>query len=286
MVSHRELLAFGLTPEAIRHRVRTGRLIRKAHGVYAVGTPNLTREGERMVAVLRCGAGAVLSSLSAAVHYGMTKREPPQFHVTVPSNRRPRVDGIRIRRRDLPPHERGEFDGIPITSPLRTIIDCSAELNERRQIEAMINSADSRDLVSAEDLHGALGDHDGEPGVPLLHEILDPATFVLTESEAERLFLPLARRAGLPKPASQQRFGKDRVDFYWPELNLVVEVDSLRYHRTTIQQQRDRERDHAHLAAARHWVRFTYYDIAHRPAYVVTTLESLLARLPSYTRAS
>jgi very-short-patch-repair endonuclease len=66
----------------------------------------------------------------------------------------------------------------------------------------------------------------------------------------------------------------------------VVEVDGLRYHRTTIQQQRDNERDHAHVLAERRWLRFTYHDIAHRPAYVVATLRGLLARLPSYTRAS
>jgi very-short-patch-repair endonuclease len=285
-ISHAQLRALGLSEDAIRHRVRTGRLHRKARGVYAVGNPNLTREGERMVAVLRCGEGAVLCSLSAAVHYGIRRWEPPHWYVTVPRHRNPRPTGFRIIRRDLPPRERGQYNDIPITSPLRTMIDCAAELDRRRPVEAMINAADARDLLSAEDLQLGLEHHEGEPGVPLLRTILDPATFVLTESEAERLFLPLAYRAGLPRPRSQRMLGEHRVDFYWPELNLVVEVDSLTYHRTHIQQQRDRERDHAHLLAERRWVRFTYHDIAHRPDYVVATLKGLLTRLPSYTRAS
>jgi hypothetical protein len=36
--------------------------------------------------------------------------------------------------------------------------------------------------------------------VRALREVLDRATFVLTDSELERRFLPIARRAGLPRP--------------------------------------------------------------------------------------
>ena len=39
------------------------------------------------------------------------------------------------------------------------------------------------------------------------------------------------------------------VDFFWPELRLVVETDGLRYHRTPAEQARDRLRDQAHTAA-------------------------------------
>ena len=46
-------------------------------------------------------------------------------------------------------------------------------------------------------------------------------------------------RAGLPKPLTQQWLHGFRVDFYWPELGLVVETDGLRYHRTAAQQARD-----------------------------------------------
>jgi very-short-patch-repair endonuclease len=31
-----------------------------------------------------------------------------------------------------------------------------------------------------------------------------------------------------------------RIDFYWPDLELVVETDGLRYHRTPEQQAKDR----------------------------------------------
>ena len=113
----------------------------------------------------------------------------------------------------------------------------------------------------------------------MLIEILDRDYFVLTESELERLFLPLAHGAGLPKPESQKRFGPHRVDFFWPDLNLVVEVDGLRYHRTPQQQAADRRRDQAHAAAGLTQLRFTYYQVAREPGHVQKTLTTVARRL-------
>ena len=48
------------------------------------------------------------------------------------------------------------------------------------------------------------------------------------------------------------------VDFYWPELGIVVEADGLRYHRTPSQQKRGLERDQAHLAAGMWPLRFSH----------------------------
>ena len=258
--------------------------------MYAVGTPNLTRNGERMVAVLRCGTGAVLCSLSAAVHYDIRRWEPREFHVNVPSGRNPRPPGIRVTRRDLPLHDRGEYDGVPITSPLRTILDSAADLRHERAIESMVNNADARDLVCAADLRTALDGYDGELGVPLVRDILDRDLFVLTDSDLERLFVPIAREAGLERPQSQVYVNGWRVDFYFASIGLVVECDSLRYHRTPLEQRRDRLRDQAHFAAGTPWTRYTHWQIARERAYVIEHLAKVAERLrstsPSYTRGS
>jgi very-short-patch-repair endonuclease len=65
-----------------------------------------------------------------------------------------------------------------------------------------------------------------------------PRGRVRLRSQLERRFLPLARKAGLPRPRTQQQLNGYRVDFYWPELKLVVETDGLTYHRTPAQQAR------------------------------------------------
>lgn len=59
-----------------------------------------------------------------------------------------------------------------------------------------------------------------------------------------------------------------RVDFYWPDLGLVVETDSLRYHRTPAKQAEDQRRDHAHIAAGRMPLRFTHWQVRYEPDHV------------------
>jgi hypothetical protein len=66
VVSRGQLLALGMHPQAVKHRVSTGRLHAVHRGVYAVGRRDLSRNGELMAAVLACGQGAVLSHRSAA----------------------------------------------------------------------------------------------------------------------------------------------------------------------------------------------------------------------------
>jgi very-short-patch-repair endonuclease len=66
-----------------------------------------------------------------------------------------------------------------------------------------------------------------------------------------------------------------KVDFFWPELGLVVETDGLRYHRTASQQLKDRRRDQAHTAAGFTVLRFTHRQVRHDPAHVVMTLRSV-----------
>jgi very-short-patch-repair endonuclease len=101
----------------------------------------------------------------------------------------------------------------------------------------------------------------------------------MTRSELERRFLPIARRVGLPPPLTKHHVNGYEVDFYWPELGLVVETDGLRYHRTPQQQARDLLRDQAHAAAEVERLRFTHDQIAHDPAHVERILAAVVRRL-------
>jgi hypothetical protein len=109
-------------------------------------------------------------------------------------------------------------------------------------------------------------------GVKRLRELLDGPTITLTTTELERLFLPLAFDAGLPAPQTQTWLDGYRVDFFWPELGLVVEADSLRYHRTPFKQASDKRRDNAHAGSGLTTLRFTHGQVCHEPAYVRATL--------------
>ncbi len=102
-------------------------------------------------------------------------------------------------------------------------------------LERAINQADGKDLIDPESLRLALEDFAGFPGVRPLREALDRRTYAMSRSELERRFRPIARRAGLPKPETCVKHNGFEVDFLWRDLGLVVETDSLRYHRTTAQ---------------------------------------------------
>src|SRR5204862_4567191 len=96
----------------------------------------------------------------------------------------------------------------------------------------------------------------------------------------ERPCLPLARRAGLPKPLTRVYVNGYEVDFYFPALGLVVETDGGTFHRTPTQQAIDRKRDNAHaVAPGPPPLRFTHGQIRYERAYVLEMLRKAAARL-------
>ncbi|HET7454082.1 MAG TPA: DUF559 domain-containing protein [Solirubrobacterales bacterium] len=181
------------------------------------------------------------------------------------------------RREALQPEEVTEHEGVAVTSPIRTLIDQATRLTPAR-LERAVNEADKLERVRADVLYAALDDHRGEPGVGPLRRLLDPLHFRLSDSELERAMRPVAKRAGLPVPETKAWVNEFEVDFFWPELGIVIEADGLRYHRTASQQRRDLERDQAHIAAGLWPLRFSHWQISREPAYVRKILRRVAAR--------
>jgi very-short-patch-repair endonuclease len=277
VVAHFQLLELGYTMSAIKHRIARGRLHPVRPAVYAVGRPDLTREGEWMAAVLTCGAAAVLSYATAAALWDIRKERERCIHVTVPAPFDRRQVGIRVHRRMLGADDVTRCSFIPVTTPIRTLLDLATAVSPP-DLEAAVNEVDKRDLVDPEALRTELDSRTGQHGVRPLRALLDRFTFTLTDSELERRFLRIVARMGWAMPQTQARVNGFRVDFYWPDLGLVVETDGLRYHRTPSQQARDRVRDQAHAAAGLAHLRFTHRQIRHDPGYVEKTVEALARR--------
>jgi very-short-patch-repair endonuclease len=59
----------------------------------------------------------------------------------------------------------------------------------------------------------------------------------------------------------------------------VVETDGLRYHRTPLQQARDRLRDQTHTSSGLTCLRFTHHQVAFEPRHVEATLAGVARRL-------
>ena len=74
-----------------------------------------------MAAVLACGPGAVLSHRAAGAEWAML-RWSGRDEVLVPSPRRAR-SGLIVRSANLPPDEVTVENDIPITTPVRTLLE-------------------------------------------------------------------------------------------------------------------------------------------------------------------
>lgn len=144
-----------------------------------------------------------------------------------------------------------------------------------------MNEADKLERVRADVLYAALDRHGGEPGVGALRRLLDPLHFRLSDSELEQAMRPVAKSVGLPVPETKVWVDEYEVDFFWPELGIVVEADGLRYHRTASQQRRGLERDQAHIAAGLWPLRFSHWQIAREPAHVRKILRRVATRTQS-----
>ncbi len=248
-------------------------------GLYSVGTRDLSPKGRWMAAVLACGETACLSHRSAGALYGLCKERNGVVEVSIRRSAKVRREGIKVHRRpSLPSDDVGTLHRIPVTSPVRTMVDLAAELPDKSLARA-VNEADKLDVVDVETLRSALHAYAGVPGAKRLAALLDRDTFVLTQEELERLFLPLAREVGLPLPLTGEIVNGYEVDFFWPELKLVVETDGLRYHRTPAAQAKDARRDQAHTAAGYARLRFSHHQVKHEPAYVKRILGETTARL-------
>jgi very-short-patch-repair endonuclease len=232
-----------------------------------------------MAAALACGPDAVLSHRSAAALWGFAKEHPDYIEVSVRRPSKPRLAGLRSHRRpSLPASEVSTRHGIPVTRPVQTFLDL-VTLMGPRDLERAINEADKRDVIDADALRRALDDYAGRPGVRPLRLILDKHTFRLSDDELERLFRPLAAKAGLPAPHTKVMVTEFEVDFFWPDLGLVVETDGWRYHRTPSAQTRDALRFQAHTAAGLTPLRFSHYQVKYEPHHVLDILRRTVAHL-------
>lgn len=241
VVTGRQLAAVGLGRHAVAHRVRSGWLRRRHRGVYIVG-PVESPHAEAMAAVLAVGDAALLSHYPAGALSEIVPAREGMPEVTVVGRDARGPAGVRVHRiRRLHPHDATRHQSIPVTSPARTLLDVATDLTHRDLTRA-VEEAQVRHLVTDVSLNEQFKRYPHHRGTPALREAIqtEPA---LTRSEAERRLLELIRAARLPAPQTNVRIGRHEVDFLWPELNLIGEVDGYAFHSSRAAFERDRQRD-------------------------------------------
>lgn len=282
-----QLRDLGLTSEEVRWRVRTGSLVARHQGVYAVvGAPATWRQAV-MAACLAAGPTAVASHRAAAVLWELRGFERAAVEVTSHRGGVPRLRGVRLHTTDtLGPADRDVRDGIPVTSVARTLLDVGAVASVTA-VDGALNDARRRGLVTPQWMWRTI-DRLGVPGrrgVRRLREVMelcDPS-HAPTESALEDGFLRIVRRYGHPIPQRQIRVGEMRLDFPFFPLPLVAEVDGRKWHIAEADKRRDRRRDNRLRAAGIAVVRFAWNDIRYWPDDVDADLTAALATAASAT---
>lgn len=273
-VTRRQLLDLGLTDDAIRHRLRTGRLFRVHPGVYSVGRPALTPLERGNAAVLACGPAGAMSYASAMVLWGYWRHWEPPFEVTIVGNRRPK--GIRVHRSTtLRRHDVTRQLGIRVTTPARTIFDISPRQNDKAFRRIVRNALHSPWLTEGQ-LADAVARHPNLSGAKRTATLLGlPGT--PPRSGWEDDFPAFCARYGLPTPVMGQPIGGYIVDALFAAERVIVELDSREFHMDAIAFEDDRERDAETLAHGFVTVRATWERIHERPQREADRLHAILA---------
>ena len=259
-------------------------------GVFAVGHDRVVGAGRMWVAVLAKGGpdGAVLSHRAAAGLWDLLPWPTGRIDVTTRRRRRS-TRAIRVHcSRTLRPEDVTEIDGLPVTTVERTILDLADTENDRL-LKHACHGAEHLRLLDANRIGPAPGRRTRRRDEALA--TLRHAPPQIARSELEERFLELARRAGLPPPLVNEDRGPYCLDFFWPDLGLVIETDGARTHNTDAAFHADRRRDVDLKVAGLETVRFTWDHIVNDPDWVerglraITRRRGLITATPSPRRA-
>jgi len=264
-----DLRACSLTREAISWRIENGRLHPLYRGVYAVGHPTISLRGRCLAAVKACGPGAVISHFAAAFLWGMLEPFTRYPDVTAPKPRRhPGINTHQNKTIDAT-----TLHGIPVTTPIQTLIHLSAIL-PFKTLRRAVNEALNRRLITPEQL---VTTH--HRGARKLRSIL--ATAAPTRSDNENLALHLLHEAGIAKPLVNPRIsGTTKIpDFLWPDLNLILEADSWRYHDHPLARADDRDKQRILEALGYTVIRTSWAEMTTRPDRMITRVQRELTRV-------
>jgi len=234
-----------------------------------------------MAAVLACGEGAVLSHRSAGRLWRILPPAAGRVDVTCPRAEVER-EGIRGHRSLLLEDERLVVDGIPVTSPFRTIFDLAMVL-KMRALERAFHEAEVRGLTDRVSLPLLLERYPGRPGTRNLRALLEsPEPVGLTRNDFEEAFLALVDAHGISRPrmngdlSVRGRFFE--IDALWERERVAVELDSRSVHGTKKRFESDRQRDRILVAEGWKTFRITWRALRDEPAEIVADLKAALGQ--------
>lgn len=288
VVTLQQVIQLGIPKTTFYRMVRRGWWTQKHRGVYLRAGTEETPFQEAIAAVFACGPQAFASRRTAGRVWGFEIPAPDRPEVTVLIDRRLSPNGVLVHRtRRTRPTDFTTFHRVPLSTPMRTLLELSPLVSER-ELEVALDYAHRRALVSIESLAAYLA-HVGNrslPGSRVLRAIValrDPRRPLGSDLESE--LFHLLRTVGLPLPIPQHwvdtRKGPRRIDFAYPERGIAIEADGYEYHSGLGAFDDDRIRQNEVEELGWTFRRFTWSHVREHPMEVVTTFAIALGVLPT-----
>lgn len=281
LFSRAQALSAGATQDMLDGALRSERLTSEAEGVY--GLPGWPESWWREVwrAFLATGPDAVVSHETAAAIHRMTNFPRGRIVLTTKHGDH-HWHGLADMRQstDLKPEHVRIRDGLPVTTPVRTLFDLAAVAG-RERLAIAVEDAHINRQCRLEELIALYEElrRPGKHGMKKLGRILAERGpgYVPPESKLERMLLKILRDAGLPKPRLQAQLPwrttlPSRCDALYEKERIILEADGRRWHTRVDQMAEDRRRDREAQNHGYRPYRFVYEELKHDPLMVVSTI--------------
>lgn len=292
-VTTAQLLLAGASRYQLKRATTLGLLRPVAPGLHLVdgsqtAGPWLDRVG-RALAQAGPGAAAARHTAARLLEIAGSPAALP-IELVVPQARRPaKRPGVAATRAEVPACDLTSSNGLSLTSPLRTLLDCG-RFGDHVSAVALMESAIRARLVCPADILERFDLLRRAPGIARARLALERAD-TLSESPLETALRLVLLDGGLPRPELQVAFSHEgrrgRIDLAYRAVDLrgaggryvglAIEADGRTFHDDADAIHLDRTRQTALEEAG--WLvrRFTDRHVRRRPAYVVTTVSRALA---------
>lgn len=250
LVHSRQAAALGVSSAALARAVRSGRWLWASPLVVKSAAAPDTVQSRTWLALLDAGFESLLSHGCAAAWWGANGFDREPTHVLLPRFDKPRRQHIAVvhRTRSLAAFDITSIDGLPITTPSRTVFDLASSVHPKR-VERVLDWFWARGLVNAQSLSEVLTHlrGRGRKGVALMRDLINARRDGYTpfESGLEQRFEDLLRTAGVPVPDRQVEICDGggfvaRVDYVYRQFLIAIFIDSDRFHTAKLDREHDR----------------------------------------------
>lgn len=246
-------------------------------GVLSVGDGGYVLPGADPALVAAVRLGGVASHASAARLHRLDLWRPIDgIDVTVRRGSHPQSCRVRVHRVNLRPDEI-DFQ-LPITSVLRTAIDCGRSLPLPDAV-VILDSAMRGGRVNSAALKAAASSARGHGAVALRRAVEHADALAGSALESALRLLLLLVDARLETQVKIPDVGPGPVDFVldgW----LVIEADGFEHHSSRDDYKKDRARSNGVVVRGYTLLRFTWEDVKLRPWWVLAQVHAVLRRGP------